>query len=41
MLNDFFPFLFLITLAEDEEIELALDEIYSGIGHSHSNYLGV
>ena len=41
MLNGFFSFLFLITLAEDEEIELALDEIYSGNGHPYSNYLGV
>ncbi len=41
MLNGFFSFLFLITLAEDEEIELEMDEICGGISHSHSNYLGV
>ena len=35
MLNVFFLLLFLITLAEDEEIELALAKICGGIVHSH------
>ena len=41
MLNGFFSFLFLITLAEDEEIELEMNEICGGNGHPYSNYLGV